>query len=90
MRFYGANLNEVMNMPIRTFWFMNTCVDRLRAEEDMRQLSIASSAQSSDGYERKQESLNLQIGEVVKYDPIISAVRDQEGFDELRGLEDVN
>lgn len=80
---------EVMALPIRAFWLMCECINRVQAEFDIRQLSIAASAQSGEGYAEYRKSLVLEItggkGEQplpVEYD----TTRDQEGFEELKLL----
>lgn len=76
-----------MKLPLRVFWLMNSSVVRLMAEYDMRSLTVASSASSGDAIRQTRENLVVEIGEVIKLDPIATAVRDQVGFEELRKMQ---
>ena len=77
---------EVMNLPIRTFWMLNSNVPRILAEMDMRSLQVAMNAQSAEGSREFLDHLKIELGDVMKVDPIQSAVRDEEGFQKLKAL----
>jgi len=51
-------------MPIRRFWFLNNQIDRLRAEQEIRQLQILACAQSSEGFKSSYDHLSTQMGQV--------------------------
>ena len=87
LHFYGMNYREVMGLPIRAFWLLNSNVVRLMAERDLRTLQVASSAQQQgEAISHIRENLVIELGEVVVMDPIASAVRDQDGFNELKAM----
>lgn len=76
-----------MDLPIRAFWLLNSNVSRLMAEKDMRSLTIAASAQQEgEAITQVRENLVIEMGEVMVVDPIASAVRDEEGFNELKAM----
>lgn len=86
MHFYGLNYRDAMDLPIRAFWFMNSSVVRLMAEQDIRALTVVSSAQATEAIRQTRESLVVEMGEVMKLDPIASAVRDENGFQDLKAM----
>ena len=78
-----------MGMPIKTFWMLNQNVDRLLAQRDMRSLTVAVSGQSSqESFDSCRKALILEVGTIVKMEenPIRDAVRDEEGFAELKEM----
>jgi hypothetical protein len=79
MREYSMKFRDVMELPLRTFWSLNRQVDRLRAEEDVRQLQIATAAASAgeggEGVKFLGEHLQTEIGR-----PMVI----QKGFDRAR------
>jgi hypothetical protein len=77
---------EVRDLPIRAFWFMNSQVSRVRAEVDLRELGLKVCAQTQGGLESKRGQLLLELGEVVVGDPLaeLNEPRDEAGFNELR------
>ena len=80
---------EVMGMPLRTFWFMNSNIERIQAQKDMRSLTVAVCGQGGGEAARTfRERLVIEAGSAVKlkFDPIREAVRDEEGFSALREM----
>lgn len=80
---------EVMGMPIRTFWFMNTNIERIQAQKDMRSLTVAVCGQGGgEAAQEFRQRLVIEAGTAVKlrFDPIREAVRDEEGFSALRDM----
>lgn len=80
---------EVLAMPVRTFWFMNSNIDRVQAQKDMRSLTVAVCGQGGgEAAQTFRERLVIEAGTVVKlkFDPIREAVRDEEGFSALRNM----
>lgn len=75
-----------MSLPIRSFWFLNSTVVRLMAEEDMRSLTVVTSAQSTEAMRQTRENLVVELGDVMKIDPIAGAIRDEQGFQELKAM----
>lgn len=90
MRTYGQNYFDTMAMPMRAFWFISGCVERLNAESQKQHLEITTAAQSSKGAGAMFEVLNAQspppVVMSVRSRIEVSAVRDEVGFAELRGL----
>jgi hypothetical protein len=75
-----------MDLPITTFWFLNYTINRVRAEQDMRTLSVHANVQSTEGMTKYREHLALEMGEVITESKMISAERDHAGFEALRTL----
>jgi len=66
MRFYGSSYQDTLELPLKTFWMMSNNVSRLRAEEDIRALSVSAGSASEKGFEQSQEALKREMGEVFK------------------------
>lgn len=83
---------EVMSLPIKTFWLMSSSVDRIMAQKDIRALTVAVLSQGGDAAKDHRERLVLEVGTVVKQDSdpgrqaMREAVRDEEGFAELKAM----
>ena len=75
-------------MPINAFWLLSSQITRLRAETDLRSLNIGAAVQSADGFKQLQEALTEEVGFVMTQQPraIAHAVRDKEGFEQLRAM----
>jgi hypothetical protein len=98
MHFYGLSDTEVLAMPIRRFWLLHKCVDRLAAEADMRALHNAACAQGGEAFKEHSDRLQRRVGEVVRMsareeldtDEVtwdqIDVRRDQEGFNALKQM----
>lgn len=73
--------NEVMSLPIKSFWLMNDNITRVSAVSDMRQLSIMTSAQQGgEEVNAAMQRLSSEIGLVSMNKP----VRDEKGFEQLK------
>ena len=64
---------EVMSLPIRTFWFMSECINRIRAELDMRSLSVSAAVNSSEGMKEKFDELSRDLGKVTQFEELFDA-----------------
>lgn len=73
---------DVMNMPIYRFWLMNSNVNRLMAEADLRRLTLSISAQGGEEAENYRASLIREIGMVSKSEDKL----DRDGLEALRSL----
>lgn len=81
LKYYGLNYGEVMTLPMKTFWLMSDCINRLSATADMRQLSILTSAQGdSESINSAMQRLSEEVGMVSMAKP----VRDEAGLIELK------
>lgn len=69
-----------------TFWALSNSVPRLQADDDRRALWIATAAQSSEGMKELDESLLRTVGETITMSPVVSAKRDEGGFDQLKAI----
>lgn len=82
MRGYTIGYREALALPIRTFWFMNGCINRLVAEEGLQQLEISAGSQSSEGYEAIRTNLVSQMGTLMKEAPQL----DRGGLNQLKSM----
>lgn len=82
MAYYNMRYRELLELPIRTFWFLNECVNRLEAESNLRKLEVFASAQSVEGYESLRQSLVNQMGLMMVKTPKL----DKQGLDLLRNM----
>lgn len=57
---------DVMRLPLKTFWLYSKNIDRILSEVDLRQLQLVASATSSEAYGSMQANLRKQIGMIVK------------------------
>ena len=77
---------NVMSIPIKTFWYMSGSIRRLMAEKDLRALSVSMASQSGEGAKECQERLVLEMGVIVKSPIGVNLERDEDGFLELKAL----
>lgn len=89
MRFYAMPYREVMELPVRAFWFLLTQINRLAAEEGVQNLQVTASAQHPEAAQALQEALMKTLGTPVKLDVAQVALaekRDEEGFAFLKQI----
>lgn len=97
MHFYHMAFERVMEMPYRRFVFMNRCIDRIGAEQDIRTLRVLAAVTSSETYVSELEALEKRVGEIVTFKralvtattleiETIDPAFDREGLDELRSM----
>ncbi|TJR02106.1 hypothetical protein C9Z48_25445 (plasmid) [Escherichia coli] len=69
---------ELLNTPLTMFWMLSRNIDRLRAEEDVRNLQVARASQA-DGEAVKafMEGLQLRIGRPVVTDKVYDPSQDK-------------
>jgi hypothetical protein len=81
MRNYGGmDYRGTLQLPLKTFWSLNRSIDRLRAEEEQRQLRLANASQSADGAKTLTEDLSREIGTPL----VIEKRFDADAFSSLR------
>lgn len=71
-------------MPVRTFWSFAKNINRIRAEEDLRQMDVAMSVQSGDAAEKVRAKLVEELGTPAKVPP--KPVNHTEGVNFLKAL----
>lgn len=69
MREYRMAPDAVLDLPLKMFWFMTNQIDRLRAEEDMRQIQLLGASQDSDAFKMALDSLKSEMGQVYIWQP---------------------
>lgn len=66
VRFYGMSDQQVMDMPARRFWWMDRCINRLQAAEDMRHISLAAAVnQGGDSLKNRVDHLKEELGTIA-------------------------
>lgn len=77
-----------MSLPVRAFWMMNRNIDRLRAEEDLRHVSVGVAVQSKEGASNATDRLVAERGEWIKFSPLAPHLnrRDEEGVARLKQM----
>jgi hypothetical protein len=80
MRFYSIGWKEFYALPIYTFWEMSRNIERVRAEEDLRMMSVISACFSDSGdFVSRLENIK---GEIVETEDDGHA----KGFGQLKSL----
>lgn len=69
LKTYGLSFQEVLDLKLNRFWFLVNQADRIRAEEDLRQLNLLGSAQSGEAYEKAVEALSQMTGQIYVWKP---------------------
>lgn len=75
MRGYHLTQREVLDLPVTLFWLMLKNLDRLNAQDDIRQLRLLASAQSGQAAKETQQSLVAEIGDIVKRAPVFERAK---------------
>lgn len=90
MRTYGMSYQELMSMPMRSFWTIAGFVDRISADDAKLKLEVAVSSQTSEAAQILYERLNKQAPAPVKHSGYAiayqGAERDEAGFARLKML----
>ncbi|EFN9519313.1 TPA: hypothetical protein HLU67_12395 [Escherichia coli] len=69
---------ELLGVPLTMFWMLSRNIDRLRAEEDVRNLQVARAAQADgEGVKAFMEGLQLRIGRPVVIDKVYDPRKDK-------------
>jgi hypothetical protein len=85
MRGYKTGYRETLALPIRTFWFMNSCINPLKAEDNLRDLDIARVAQAEQPqFLEFRSSMEQEMGLIVKDKPVPKL--DRQGLSLLKNM----
>ncbi|QJQ18274.1 hypothetical protein D6T76_22915 (plasmid) [Enterobacter hormaechei] len=69
---------ELLGVPLTMFWMLSRNIDRLRAEEDVRNLQVARAARADgEGVKAFMEGLQLRIGRPVVTDKVYDPRKDK-------------
>lgn len=69
---------KLLGVPLTMFWMLSRNIDRLRAEEDVRNLQVARAAQADgEGVKAFMEGLQLRIGRPVVTDKVYDPRKDK-------------
>ncbi|EAB8016980.1 hypothetical protein EFQ12_12470 [Salmonella enterica subsp. enterica] len=69
---------ELLGVPLTMFWMLSRNIDRLCAEEDVRNLQVARAAKADgEGVKAFMEGLQLRIGRPVVTDKVYDPRKDK-------------
>lgn len=75
---------------MKTFWLMNSNIDRIEARNDMRRLTLGVVAQATpETVQQVRQSLIIEAGTIVRLDEEVDpmkARRDEAGFADLKRM----
>jgi hypothetical protein len=87
MRFYGWTWSELMQTPIFGFWVCYRQMNRIVAQENLRQMNIVGLPNASEDWRREWADNQLEaIGEVVKATRAPEVKRDPDAGEKLKQL----
>lgn len=77
MREFSIGFDDLLNFPLKRFWFLVNQVDRLRAEQEVRQLQLLGSAQDGDALKLAYDNLIAEMGKVFVWEeePVTKEIR---------------
>lgn len=64
MREFKISFSDVLDLPLKRFWFLSNSIDRLRAEENLRQLHIMGAAGDGEALGVAAKNLAGELGQV--------------------------
>lgn len=91
LSFYSLRYDDVMELPLKTFWLLSNNIDRITARADLRAFGTATAAQATPEYVKTyHDRLNKEVGVIVKTkaESPLDAKRDEEGFNLLKRMAD--
>lgn len=89
MHFYSQTYEAMLALPLKTFWLLNTNIDRIQAQKDARSLNVARISQTAgDAPGHFRQQLVIEAGTIVKLasESPLAAKRDETGFAELKRM----
>lgn len=86
--------NELIETPIKRFWFLLNQIDRLRAERDLRLVDVSLGSRDEKGIQMLRDTLKKEFGEVyvwndpgpMEVDARLDPEFDREGLRRLKAL----
>lgn len=89
LHFYAMGYAEIMALPLSTFWLLHANIDRIKAHDDLRAVSMALVGQSTpDAVHEYRQRLVVEAGQIVTMatGSPLDVQRDEAGFQELRAM----
>lgn len=83
MHFYGWTWDQIVNTPIKLFWFLLKSMYRLQAAESLRWLNLLSMPNVTQDSRKSFVDEQLKTLGTIQ---IAEPVRDEEGFNKLKTL----
>jgi len=87
MHYYHHSYEEVLALPIGTFWLMSASIERIAAQQDLRSLAVAVCSYGGEVAMAHQQRLVMEVGTVTKtrFDPMSERL-DRTGFAKLKAM----
>jgi hypothetical protein len=73
---------HVLDMPIKRFWLMNSSIERVSAQQNIRQVMVGLSSQGGEAAQETVDRLTVEMGTVI----IGKAIIDRQGLDDLKQM----
>lgn len=70
MQTYGMSFEELYGLTVKRFWFLVNQIDRLEANDRLRQLEMLASATAPEAYKAARESYQKTVGQVFVWKPV--------------------
>ncbi len=80
---------ELREMPVRIFWVLNSEIERVRSEEDLRSYQVANRASAGEGAKEYVDALRGNLKNVFVVEDEGMDERDEAGIQELKRLAQV-
>lgn len=58
-----------MGLSLKRFWFLSSQIDRLKAEDDLRQFQLLASVASIETYKQMLDHLKSEMGQIYVWQP---------------------
>ena len=85
MRFYGLGYQEILDLPVVSFWFFHAEIDRLRAEEILDWLPAHGAAMGGEHVGRFADNLRSRVGQPIIFEQMEMAEEDKKKARRLFG-----
>lgn len=69
LREFHFGFDELLDMPIKRFWFINSQIERLWAEKELRDVMVHAAVTSSEAFKTASERLERTMGTIVVFKP---------------------
>lgn len=79
--------DDVLELPLRVFNLYNSNINRLKAEDEMRQLRVLAAASSGELMKSVYSSLQEELGELSQTEGVAYVPMESNAIDKLKGLQ---
>lgn len=90
LHFYSMSYLEVLALPAMTFWMLHRNIDRISAEESIRDLDVSVHSHTGEAIKEKMADLVKQLGTVIEVEQrVIAAKFDRQGLRDIAAIGDL-